>query len=316
MKVISIFDTSIAGTNLGDHIIMDAITKNLKDIFERDFFLRIPTHDKISKPSYGYINQSDLSFIGGTNLLSSNMNSYNQWKVNLWDSLFIKNIILMGVGWWQYQKTPNYYTKLLLNRLLSSKYIHSVRDSYTEVQLKLIGIDNVLNTACPTMWNLDQKHCSEILTTKSNEVVMTLTEYNQNESYDTKLVKTLLKNYEKVYLWIQQPGDYEYIQNIGGGSTEYISPNLEALDAILSLKQVDYIGTRLHAGIRALQYKRRSLILGVDNRAFEIAKDTNLPVINRFDIEGIEKWINSKFVTEIKLPEKNIKRWKMQFELC
>lgn len=316
MKIITIFDTTVAGSNLGDHIIMDSIENILKDIFHNDFFIHVQTHDIISNSSYNFINQSSLKFVGGTNLLSSNMNSYNQWKVNLYDSSFIKDIILMGVGWWQYQDNPNDYTKILLSRLLSSKYIHSVRDSYTETKLKLCGFNNVINTTCPTMWSLNKQHCSEIPATKSNEVVMTFTEYNQNINYDNQLFKILLRNYEKIYFWTQQPNDYLYMQSIGCGSVEYIPPNLKSLDSILSLKQVDYIGTRLHAGVRALQKKRRSLILSVDNRAAEISKDTNLPVINRTDVDGIEKWINNPTATIIRLPEENIERWKMQFIGC
>ncbi len=94
---------------------------------------------------------------------------------------------------------------------------------------------------------------------------------------------------------------------------EYISPNLHSLNETLSLKDIDYIGTRLHAGIRALQYKKRTLILAVDNRAAEISKDINLPVIDREKVDQIESWINSSYKTEIKLPEQNIERWKKQF---
>lgn len=100
MKKISVFDTSFCSSNLGDQIIMDAVGKMLNDIFERDFFIKIQTHDVIGKSSYKTIKDSDYAIVGGTNLLSSNMNFYNQWKISLLDSFYIKNIILMGVGWW------------------------------------------------------------------------------------------------------------------------------------------------------------------------------------------------------------------------
>ncbi|MCC5464087.1 polysaccharide pyruvyl transferase family protein [Pelosinus baikalensis] len=313
MKIISVFDTRIAGSNLGDHIIMQAVEHHLREMLTQDFFIRIQTHDNISQQSYALIKQSNLKFCGGTNLLSSNMDRYNQWKVNLWDSIYINDVVLMGVGWWQYQKAPNNYTKILLGRLLSSKYIHSVRDSYTEKQMKLCGFDNVLNTSCPTMWRLTPQHCASIPASKSDEVVMTLTEYNMNQEYDTKLYNILKKHYQKIYFWIQQPGDYVHMQNIASDMVEYIPPTLEHLDALLSDKQVDYIGTRLHAGIRALQHKRRTLILGVDNRASEIARDTNLPVVNRANYQDIEDWIVTPKATQITLPEENIKSWRQQF---
>ena len=52
-----------------------------------------------------------------------------------------------------------------------------------------------------------------------------------------------------------------------------MSPTLEAFDNLLESEiDLDYIGTRLHAGIRAIQKKRRSIIIGVDNRALEMQK--------------------------------------------
>lgn len=313
MRTVSILDTSICSSNLGDRIIMDSVQKILDYLLDDALFIHLPTHDVISKESYRSMKKSDLILVGGTNLLSSNMNSYNQWKVSLWDSLFVKNIILMGVGWWQYQKKPNLYTSLLYNRLLSQNYLHSVRDGYTEKQLKSIGITNVINTACPTMWNLTEEHCSKIPTEKSDSVLVTFTEYNQKQKSDTDLIDLLSKEYKDIYYWTQQPKDYEYMKEICGDRAIYLKPNLKALDEILSSRKVDYVGTRLHAGVRALQHQRRTLILSVDNRATEIAKDTNLPVIERDDINAIASQINSADQTNIKIPVENIKRWKSQF---
>jgi polysaccharide pyruvyl transferase WcaK-like protein len=314
MKIITILDTSICSTNLGDQIIMDSIRVHLSNLCKDRLFVQVPTHDWISKESHLLMQQSEKIIIGGTNLLSSNMNSYKQWKIGFWDSLFVNNIMLMGVGWWQYQQKPNYYTKLLYNRLLSDRHLHSVRDSYTEQQLRSIGFSNVINTACPTMWDLTPEHCATIPKEKSNSVLVTFTEYNQKKEDDAKVIDLLTKEYEHIFFWTQQPKDYEYMQGICGERATYIQPSLKALDKILCEGDMDYIGTRLHAGIRALQHKKRTLILAVDNRAAEIAKDTNLPVIQRDDINGIEKWIYSKSETHVKLPDANIKEWKSQFK--
>jgi len=313
MKLITILDTAACSSNLGDQVIMDAVNQNLNNIFPDDFFIRSHTHEVISKTSYRYIKNSDFIIVGGTNLLSSNMNSYNQWKVSLWDSLFVKDVILMGVGWWQYQKKPNLYTNILYNRLLNKNYFHSVRDGYTEQNLKSIGITNVINTCCPTMWSLTEEHCAKIPTKKSNSVLLTFTEYNQKPDYDSRLINILSQEYEKIYFWTQQPKDYEYIRNICGESVVYVKPSLKALDEILSSYDTDYVGTRLHAGIRALQHKRRALILSVDNRAIEIGRDTNLPTASREDMESISSWINSNYETQIKLPLANINEWRNQF---
>ncbi|TOG81065.1 capsular biosynthesis protein, partial [Vibrio parahaemolyticus] len=72
-----------------------------------------------------------------------------------------------------------------------------------------------------------------------------------------------------------------------------IAPSLESFDEVLSSGNVDYIGTRLHGGVRALQKKVRTLILAIDNRAWEKKKDFNLPVVERNDEVAISNFINN-----------------------
>lgn len=97
---------------------MDAVRTELSELFNHTHFMNAATHDVISKASYRLNEICDFSFVGGTNLLSSNMHSYNQWKINFYDAFFLKGINSYGVGWWQYQGKPNLYTKLLLNKVL------------------------------------------------------------------------------------------------------------------------------------------------------------------------------------------------------
>ena len=72
---------------------------------------------------------------------------------------------------------------------------------------------------------------------------------------------------------------YEYlmqlVQNIKI-NLEIISPNLRSFDFILENEDIDYVGTRLHAGIRAVQKSVRTFIVTIDNRAKEISKDIYL----------------------------------------
>ena len=79
-------------------------------------------------------------------------------------------------------------------------------------------------------------------------------------------------------------------------------------------ESIDFVGTRLHAGVRALQNRRRTIILGIDNRAFEKAKDFNLTVCPRDDLDKLNELINSNLQTQINLPNENIARWKSQFK--
>jgi polysaccharide pyruvyl transferase WcaK-like protein len=317
MKRITIFDTSILSENMGDFIIMDSVKKELRDLFQNDMFFYSLTHDKISKATYRLNKISDYSFIGGTNLLSSNMNRYNQWKINMFDSIYLKNIILLGVGWWQYQGEPNFYTKYLLKKILHKNVIHSVRDSYTETMLNSIGINNVINTGCPTMWRLTKEHCLGVPKSKAQNVIFTLTDYNKKYEEDQELINILKANYEKVFFWPQGSGDLDYIKSLKHiENIKILGGNLFSLDTLLENKKLslDFVGTRLHCGIRALQNRRRTVILGIDNRAIEKSKDFNLKVLPRDDIRELKKIIQNAFSTEIVNKETNMNRWKRQFK--
>ena len=294
---------------------MDAVRIELRHVFPDAFFINAPTHDYLGKEALKSFEESRFSIVGGTNLLSGNMNEYNQWKINLLTSRRIKNAVLMGVGWWQYQDTVNRYTKLLLRRILSDKYIHSVRDSYAENKLCSIGIDNVVTTGCPTMWCLDPEHCKAIPNHPSEEVVVTLTDYNTHPEHDQALIALVKRHYAKVYVWLQGQGDHRYLKTWLDKDVQLLMPSLDHYDHILAdpNRKIDYVGTRLHAGIRALRHRRRSIILSVDNRATEMGNDFGLPIVDRSDIDSIESKVTSTFPTEIRLPKAKIDQWKNQF---
>lgn len=224
--------------------------------------------------------------------------------------------MLMGVGWWQYQRKPSLYMKELLKSTLSKKYLHSVRDEYTKDMLQSVGIYNVVNTACPTMWKLTPDFCAQIPCKKADSVITTLTDYNKVESLDKELLEILKNNYRTVYIWLQSKGDYEYIKNSENfKGLEIVSPGLKNYDDFLENNDVDYVGTRLHAGIRALNHKKRTIIIAVDNRAREISKTTNLPIIKREEIANkLDRKINECEETAIVLPQSEITEWKAQFK--
>lgn len=314
MKKINLFDTSIASDNLGDGIIMDAVRSHLRGMYPDGEFLPLPTHIPMSCRNKCDARKNEISFVGGTNLLCANWLLRPQWKIGICGAFTIPHPVLMGVGWKFYQRPTDFITAIFLRKLLSKKYIHSVRDAYTEERLKIIGINNVINTACPTMWKLTPEFCATIPAKRSPHVLMTVTAYRHDPELDKKWLEVLLANYDKIYLWPQMQGDAQYVQAMElGKKIEILEPTLAAYDNALATLDVDFLGTRLHGGIRALQHKRRTLIIEVDNRAVEIARDTRLPTIKRDDVEGIKNWINSDTPTILSLPYENIARWKAQF---
>lgn len=315
---IGVLDTSISSMNVGDYIIMDSAYKRINSVFDNAQKVSFPTHERINRVGFKRQKEIAINFLCGTNCLNSKMMLHRQWNVGFLNSVFMKDVITLGVGWQNYQGKPDFYTKTLLKRLLSRDYLHSVRDNYTLEMLQNAGISNVINTSCPTMWDLTEEHCAAIPSYKSENVIFTLTDYREDKVKDLELIKSLLKSYNKVYFWVQGSKDYVYFNSFGDVVKDIIvvPPNLYDFDKVLnSNESLEYIGTRLHAGIRALQKKRRSIIISVDNRAEEKKKDFNLKVIPR-DMSSSDycKIYSEEFDTKITLPNSEIEKWKTQFK--
>lgn len=312
MKIISVLDTSICEYNLGNQIIMDSVYRELSDVFNEDFFYSIP-YQIIKGKSLKVLKNSNFKFLGGTNSLTSYMNRYKQWDLNLFNYKYLNGLILMGLGWWQYQGEPNLYTKILLKNTLDKDFYHSVRDSYTEDKLSKLGF-KVLNTGCPTLWLINDETIEKINKSKAKNVILTLTDYNKNSIYDKRLLEICINNYETIYLWPQGVGDYSYIKKLGYESkVKILNPNLKSFDEKLLNGNTEYIGTRLHAGIRALQKSIKAFIIAIDNRAIEMGSDFGLPVINRENIAQLEENIYSSYDLNLKIPYENIDKWREQF---
>lgn len=309
-----LLDTSAESDNAGDQIIMECCLKELPDEFRRTKLVRVPTHRFATENEKEELKKACCKILCGTNILSGKMRNYGLWKIGS-DIAPYRNTVLMGVGFDSSRANFDYYTKMLFHTILDKRYTHSVRDSFSEQMLKRMGINNVIFTGCPTMWGLNKEHCKLIPQKKARNVICTITDYNRDYLMDKKMLDILLKSYEKVYFWIQGSSDLSYLKELGYEDQVCPIPSsLEKLDEVLQQTNLDYVGTRLHAGIRAISALHRSIIISIDNRAECISKDTGLPIIHRKDIPiCLEKRIFSNFSTEIYLPWENIKQWKRQF---
>lgn len=307
--------------NLGDLIIQESVKRELTSLFDGHEIVQLSTHAPLGKEELALINQCALVFVGGSNLLSSYMDQYKQWDISLWDAVKIRKAILLGAGWWTYQGDLNRYTKALLKMLMSGSMIHSVRDSYTRDKLKSIhlkgvplGIQNVLNTGCPTMWPLMDMNPADYSTQKAENVLLMLTDYRKVPDLDKKLLALLFEKYENVYFWWQGRGDEAYMRSLDF-PVQPIAHSLLALDDFIhSGISFDYIGTRLHGGIRCLREKKRSLVIEVDNRAKEISQDTRLQTVARDNFEYMRQWIEGSPTPQIRLNTEAINQWRGQFE--
>ena len=93
---------------------------------------------------------------------------------------------------------------------------------------------------------------------------------------------------------------------------QVVSPDVGSLSNLFISGNIDYVGTRLHAGIFAMQHKIRSVILVVDNRAADMAFTYNLNTIQRDDPK-LKQVINSELITDVHIDEDAIESWKCQF---
>lgn len=317
MKKIVLYSPGLSSMNLGDKIIAESAKDRIDFLLKDSFSVEVATHLPQSFYYMRNLRSADYKFVLGSNLLKSTFFGFKrQWDVTLRLAKVTGPCILIGAGWWQYGNKPNLYTKLLFKSILSKKHIHSVRDDYTEEVLRSMGFDNVINTSCPTMWELTEEHCKQIKDEKSENVVFTLTDYNKDALRDSKLISILASNYKTVYFWPQGLPDYEYFAEINKRykNITILGASLDAFNEVLEKGSIDYIGTRLHGGIRALQKKVRTIIISIDNRAREKSKSFNLPIIERDNIDSLEELINAKFETKINIPIDNINVWRKQFE--
>jgi hypothetical protein len=126
------------------------------------------------------------------------------------------------------------------------------------------------------------------------------------------LINTARTYYEKIYVWPQSKRDEAYANQLSG-DFELLPSTLHAYEAIIGSRVVDYVGTRLHGGVRAFQEGQWGLIVAVDNRATEISRDTGLPVFQRGERAAISDALAERRTYQVKLPLPAINSWLNQF---
>lgn len=324
MKKTLLLDTSIGTSNIGDHIIMECVEKELSPILTSSFVFRLPTHVPsfhnyaIWKNSLAVQNYAtcDYKFIGGSNILAKDMRThYPQWNVNTFNCKPLEGSVCIGVGAGAGEHVDAYTTHLY-RKILSHSYYHSVRDERSKHYVEdILGL-KAINTGCVTMWALTPEFCAQIPTQKADNVVFTLTAKSQADQRDQILIDTLKREYGQVSFWIQGDKDEAYFNMFSNtDGIEIIPPHKAAYEAVLLRSNIEYVGTRLHGGIYALRHQKRAIIISIDERAQSISADTGLITIEKDAIDGLASLINSEFETKLNIPFDEIKRWKAQFEV-
>lgn len=321
MENIVLLDTSVASLNKGDEIIMKCVRHHLRDLTRNANVLTLPTHVspfhwyQVARHSsrvmlYG---NAKYKFVCGTNLLTMDMlTHFPQWNINIFNYGPLKESILLGVGAGKGDKIGR-YTKMLYKKVLSHKFIHSVRDQRTKEFLEEMGF-KALNTGCATLWTLTPEFCKQIPTQKSKSVIFTLSDFHDIEK-DQLLIDLLNKNYASIYFWIQGIADLDYFKRFNNTKNiRIIAPSVDEYENILAT-DVDYVGTRLHAGIFAMRHKKRSIIIAIDERARGMSRTYNLNTIERNEMHNLEKMINSEINTDVNVNFAAVQTWLNQFKV-
>ena len=320
-----LFDTSCGSLNMGDYIICESVERELKEILKDDFLIKLATHTPVThfyqnmkgNPLFSYCQQAKYKFFAGTNILQYHLifRLWPNFNANIFNCKPYKNTILVGAGSAKNRPNMDPYTKMLFKKVLSKEHIHSARDESTKELIESLGF-RAINTGCATMWCLTKEHCSQIPEGKGENVLFTITDYKTDPQKDKEMIQCLLDNYGKVFCWIQGADDYDYLKTIT--DLDRITIIGSSLDQyrqfLLETDSLDYVGTRLHAGLFAMQKKKRSIILSVDNRTEDMKETYNLVVVDRADLSGLDSLINSSFSTNINIKEENIREWKSQFK--
>jgi len=307
---------AVGGLNLGDEIIAEAVEREINLLYPMTRIFKTAMHQKRTNTTKIAEQISQYRFIGGTNALGFYPFRRAHIHHKLYDYKNPLKYILFGVGWRSDAKSFSLGDKILYKNFLESDMPHSVRDSYTAKKLQEIGINNVLNTSCPTTWRLSEEIIAKIPRTKSSNAIFTLTDYSKDYEADLALLYALVDNYTKIFFWPQGSRDLNYLieliksSSIKNNKFEIIPQTILAFQEVLSSQNVEYVGTRLHAAIMALSYSKRISLISIDNRSRELCKDIGIKVLERKNIGDLNTFINRDDEMRLLIPHESINEWR------
>jgi hypothetical protein len=308
--------------NLGDLIIHESVLKIFEELFPGTEIRRISSHIEITAKEKEILKGSRHTFVGGTNILTSNIRNFQRLTVEKRRSLYLfpgfSNVVLIGAGWAKYDGRPDIYTAIYYNRILSPRYYQSLRDTYTSKKLNSFFRGRVMHTSCPTVWKLHEYENS--FKPEYSKILFTLTDYDRNPELDAGLIKILFETGSReINFFPQGTNDEDYINSLdivknNRGKITIMPHDFKTYIDFVDSGSFNYIGTRLHGGIRCMQRQIPALIIGIDNRALEIRNDIGLNVVERSELNVIRQWTTGEYKPgKLSIPTENIQNWKRQF---
>lgn len=321
--IVTLFEPVTGGFNLGDSIIVESVRREVAAIAPDARIWPIALHQPLANKQRRRLESVDVALVAGSNMINLRAHRWllrreNRWAIYRRDLSSLRGrVVLAGVGLDRAAPRSNRFGRQTYDMVLNPRASHAVRDSATRDHLLSHCRHDVLNTSCPTLWQLGPDHLERVERGKATDAVTTLTDYRPDAVRDRQLLETLLHCYRRVYLWPQGWKDTEYLHSLDVQGIRLVQPSLAAFDALLESDTIlDYVGTRLHGGIRALQKGRRVLVVGVDHRAGAIAADTGLPVLERAAVSELAERCEEPRTMALHLPRQAIQGWRAGLTRC
>ena len=309
-----LLDTSIASDNIGDEIIMEAVRRETRRLAPHAYWTTSSTHDGLGPFGRGQVERADWVILGGTNGLYSRFQGEGMvsWTLRGEELSLLKGkLVLWGVGAQGRGESLDPRQGNLLGSLLADAVPHGVRDRSAQLLLEKLG-KNSTWVGCPTLWTQAGREIGS--PERPGTVCLALTAHRPNRLKDRELLGQLRRVYHRFCFWPQQPRDLDYFRALMGPeeakAVEVLPPNLEALDEFLRTTDADYVGTRVHGGIRAIAHGRWSVLLGIDHRAEEVGGSVGIPVLPREAVGELGNLLARHEPYRIELPAEALQRFR------
>lgn len=272
--MIVLFTPHTASSNLGDEIIHLYVKRFLRNIHPDEQIIELPSQLLFfSRRANKHLRNASKIYIGGSNLFSMRFPRIHQFAGIVPLILSRKKVVLLGVGQHSYEPRRWPLNKLLWTSVLDDSSIHLLRDQQCCESILSLG-RNALNSGCITLSAVVPFVVHNL--EKIENIVFTLTYYRENIDRDKAFVQYLYSLEKNIYFWPQDYQDIEYLKSLRSDCNfNYLEPNIESFTVALDSNSM-YIGTRLHAGIHALNLKVPSFIYLIDNRSIEMKKDQRI----------------------------------------
>lgn len=279
----------LGSDNLGDRIIQDAIIRKLH-AYGVAPSLELGVHCRPTLRQLYSVRKYKAVLFGGTNALGNSFRGRSGLAPDLM-MFYRRRVVLMGVGWASYALKPTGLSRWTWSTLLSPDAIHAVRDQHTAEILESMNFSAVM-TGCPTTWNLSHPRQLDVGVHTSPTAILTVTNYSRDFKRDNRWIAIVQRYFDSVLFQPMAAEDNDYlVDGLGIERARILPLSLDSLGEAVTQPDKVYIGTRLHAGVRALQLGCPTLILAIDNRATEMAKSGCLPIVDVHDGDVIESQV-------------------------